>query len=870
MSDTENLDKPLLERSTRRKDRKGLYQKPRVRCLWGSGFILFWILLFLAVVVPLFHRVPSPKTLEDASKGVFIAERAMDNLYNLAKIGPKVVGSDNNENKTVNFLLGEIALIQEKVLDEYFDIEVDLQQVSGSYIHWTMVNQYQGVQNIVIRLSPKNCTSKTYLLVNSHFDSKPTSPSAGDAGQMVVIILEVLRIMSTTRQTFTHPIIFLLNGAEENPLQASHGFITQHKWAPFCKVFLNLEGGAGGGRELLFQTGPNHPWLVEYYKMHAKHPFATTVGEEIFQTGSMPSDTDFGILIKYGNLIGLDMAQSINGYTYHTKYDTYKIIPSDSVQSMGENVLSLVQALSNATELHNTEALAKGPSVFFDVMGLFFVSYSNSSGIILNYSVGIVTIILIITSLCRMAGVSRSTVHNILGRFLLILVTQSVAFVLGVTLPILMANYFDKFGLSLTYFTTRELLFGLYVCSSLLGLLLPSYVFLKLPRNRKISFGQQLQMILHAHAIVLAILVIGLTLYGLRSTYVVTWTLIFHVLALAVNLMTSFHDRDISWTGAVISFQVISFLYNNYLLYTLVRALIAMMGRFGRSTNPDLIMAAMNALGTVLATGFLVPLVNIFRRPGVMVITLSAVIGLSIWTATCTHLGFPYRPQTNVERVPYLHVRRTFYEYDGTVSKDDSGYLFNFQDRRGPAPLEGTSVNLTGLVGIAAQCEEHMMCEVPLYDHRWVKNRMNAMWLPRKELIDPPLVPKVQLISKIVLADKITVRFKFTINVTDHTSLFIQPFEYVNITNWSFPLAYIGQQTTYHVYFSHGKDSTPLSFFIELSKTNGDFNVPLFQLGVCGHFIGDKGDELSQEFAKSFPDYAVLIEWPTSYQRFIF
>jgi len=48
------------------------------------------------------------------------------------------------------------------------------------------------------------------------------------------------------------------------------------------------------------------------------------------------------------------MAQNINGYTYHTKYDTYDIIPSDSVQSMGENVLSLVRALSNATELQNT------------------------------------------------------------------------------------------------------------------------------------------------------------------------------------------------------------------------------------------------------------------------------------------------------------------------------------------------------------------------------------------------------------------------------------------------------------------------------------------------------------------------------------
>lgn len=58
---------------------------------------------------------------------------------------------------------------------------------------------------------------------------------SGDDGAMVVVMLEILRIMATSRETFTHPIVFLFNGAEENPLQASHGFITQHKWAPNCR-----------------------------------------------------------------------------------------------------------------------------------------------------------------------------------------------------------------------------------------------------------------------------------------------------------------------------------------------------------------------------------------------------------------------------------------------------------------------------------------------------------------------------------------------------------------------------------------------------------------------------------------------------------
>jgi len=214
------------------KKAKGYLQLP---WYFSGGIVLFWGLLFVAVVKPLFYRLPEPLTVEDASKGVFIAERAQANLYDFEAIGTKVVGSDGNEHKTVQFLLKELNLIKENIREDLFDMEIDLQYAYGAYVKWNLVNMYQGIQNVVVKLTPKGSTSENYVLVNSHFDSQPTSPSTGDDGHMVVSILEVLRVISSSTQSFEHPIVFLINGSEENSLQASHGFIAYHKWAKNCK-----------------------------------------------------------------------------------------------------------------------------------------------------------------------------------------------------------------------------------------------------------------------------------------------------------------------------------------------------------------------------------------------------------------------------------------------------------------------------------------------------------------------------------------------------------------------------------------------------------------------------------------------------------
>lgn len=66
-----------------------------------------------------------------------------------------------------------------------------------------------------------------YALVNS--------PGASDDAASCCVMMEVLRVLSKQEKRLRHGVIFLFNGAEETPLQAAHGFITQHEWAKDIK-----------------------------------------------------------------------------------------------------------------------------------------------------------------------------------------------------------------------------------------------------------------------------------------------------------------------------------------------------------------------------------------------------------------------------------------------------------------------------------------------------------------------------------------------------------------------------------------------------------------------------------------------------------
>ena len=264
-------------------------------------------------------------------------------------------------------------------------------------------------------------------------------------------MLEVLEVLATSSSPLKHNIIFLFNGGEENMMPASHGFITQHVWAEDIRAFINLESCGSGGRELLFQTGPGHPWLVDMYAQVAPHPFASIIGQELFQSGVIPADTDYRIFRDYGNIPGLDIAYMKNGYVYHTKYDSEDRIPAGSVQRAGDNLLAVVRHIAQSEILADTSAHSDGAVVFFDFLGLFLIHYSELVGACVNIIVVVISFWLTIDKISHSYnyGVSKTVYIRQLGYTAMIQICGSVATFVVVTL---IATLMDAFGRPMSWY----------------------------------------------------------------------------------------------------------------------------------------------------------------------------------------------------------------------------------------------------------------------------------------------------------------------------------------------------------------------------------------------------------------------------------
>ncbi|VDP09588.1 unnamed protein product [Soboliphyme baturini] len=368
---------------------------PRVEDQWSpftfkkESLILIsrrrWLLIiavFVSVFVVVTHlnnRLPRAVLAMEAGDTQFSEERARLFLTKLTALGPRTTGAMTSQHNVLEvFEQHPTGCFPLKFFDQF-------------------VNCYQNVTNIIVRIGRSSVPAPS-LLLNCHYDSFISSPGASDDGVNCAIMLDLLYIFSKVTAPLKNDIIFLFNGAEENVLEGSHGFITLHDLRHSVKAFINLEGAGASGREVLFQSGPQNYWLLQTYVKNVPYPHCSTLAQEIFQSGKFPGETDFRIFWHYGNLSGLDIAYFRNGYVYHNEFDRPEFIASGAIQRTGDNLLTLVRATLLSSCLETDCPQQTQAFVFFDLFGLFTVSYLRSTSVVFNLSLVLVVLLKLVSS----------------------------------------------------------------------------------------------------------------------------------------------------------------------------------------------------------------------------------------------------------------------------------------------------------------------------------------------------------------------------------------------------------------------------------------------------------------------------------------
>lgn len=603
---------------------------------WAASLAGVGVLLAL---VAAHDQPPAPKPASVVATQ-FSAARAWPVLAYLAdSIGYRLTGTPG-ANSAASYL--------ETTLRAIPGLEVERAETTGELALGARVTLYT-VTNILVRIPG---ASPDAVLVSAHYDSPFGSVGAADDGVAVASLVEMARALAASPR-LPHTVILNVNDGEELGLLGSHAFTT-HPWMAAVRAFVNLESAGTAGKSILFQAGPGNAWLTQAYARSVPYPYGSVVGQDIFQSGAIPSDTDFRIYRDFGGLRGLDIAMYEGGYAYHTQRDRVWNVTPGSVQQTGENALALTRALAADSLRGNTGGAA---SVYYDVMGAHMFAYTHATASMLALIAQVLAVISIVIA-ARGAGVGP-------GRVVAALLTTVVAVIAGLSAA-LAAAVIPPYvlGRSMGWYARPGpgiVAFAAITLSAMLGV----HRLVASRRARRKPDPAQVATAMWLGAYVLwAVMLAALTYAGMGSAYLALWW----TLAGAVGLLIAAAARGARWWAGLLVAVVPGLLITLQVAMLLLMLFVPVMGRLPLPVAPDLVIALLVALPTALCA--MIPLAGVqrVRRIGAAAV-VALVVGLAAlgWMAA----QFPYTP-LRPQRLTLVHQAR-----DGADSLFVSGIDWN-------------------------------------------------------------------------------------------------------------------------------------------------------------------------------------------------
>uniref|UniRef100_A0A914VXQ3 FXNA-like protease n=1 Tax=Plectus sambesii TaxID=2011161 RepID=A0A914VXQ3_9BILA len=815
-----------------------------------------WLLILVIVasvysfVVYVDNRMP--EVLPSNQYVEFSETRARTFLKTLAGFGPRPSGSVACEVKAVNLIDDKLYEIK-KVVDSIGSnrLEMDVQRPSGCFdlgflSSFTLC--YRNITNIIARFGPKSGPAPHSVLVNCHFDTLPDSPGATDDGVSCAIMLEILEVYARSKEPFENDIVLLFNGAEENFLQASHGFITNHPWRHSIRAFVNLEGAGAGGREMLFQAGPGNSWLLKTYLDNAPHPHCSILAQEIFQSGIVPSDTDFRMFRDYGRIPGLDIAYVRNGWVYHTEFDRPEFIPAGAIQRAGENTLAVVRALVKSPYLAHPGNYQEGRWVFYDIIGLFTVCYSLDLSVIINYVAVALVALKIFRNLVLKSN--RYGENYTKGDLVMALFHQLAAMIVISATGLLLVYMVKSLDLIMVWYATPEIIFPLYFLPCLMaGVATHAVISQRYYKQRDPYVIEQAHY--DSMLVIFATLLFVMTFMGWASAFLVFIHVIFPVLRDVIHaILVRCRMANERSATAILYAQLIAvlpvILFGCYGVMLVYEFFVPIMGRIGNAFNPEFMVMPISVLATFSFVLYTNNLLYISRSIWYLLKCGLALFILFIVVLLTTRLGEPYKYSPDaprLRRVIILHTKRTIYDFSGAVQKSDNGLFVQALDYRGTKDLpEHTFLQGSRVPDCSKTSDE--FCQLPYYtaihelfppeESRWVS-------LPTTPPIERPL--QLELVERSQPA-KNQVNISFWVDGgTDKTSLHVTPINGYKMVQWSLTstgLRDMADRRTYFAFICYGKYSGPWNFWVLLEHSDPNppdpKKQPSLELAVATHY----------------------------------
>ncbi|GJQ10919.1 hypothetical protein GpartN1_g2710.t1 [Galdieria partita] len=635
---------------------------------------VFKVVAFLVALIGIAYwglsHGPKPKLAENTPQHTFSSERAFSHVKALAMdIGYRVVGSRGLEQ-------GQLYIVEqlEQILNHHngasvpdiLEAVIDKQTVNGSYRiklqslgNFTFHTVYTDIENIIVRIQPKdmNLTSRKAVLVNCHVDSAVGSPGASDDAAGCGVMLELVNNIISGSLNLNRPIIFLFNGAEEPVLDGAHGFVSQHRWAKDVGVLLNLESSGSGGLVLLFRSGPKNGWLTRVFAKSVKRPHGSSVSQDFFDADLVPAETDFRVFWEDGKIPGIDLANYMNGQTYHTPRDASDRVTLETLQHMGETAYSLLLELAvNSNLMDEAEKnieMQNERVIFHDFLGVYTFIYSEYIGNTVFWLVWVISICLCISTIQSYIG-WKTFFHSLFNIWISIICAFGAALFLGYILSVSYTRamlWYHRNFIAFVIFAPLMTCVFLYLLDIQSEATLPSKKLKKdkeLPVVVKFAMQRQSEALLVSHVFMEWIVLSCLLYFRLSSVYLYAWSVVGGCLAMLLSLR---------WSSRFLCLYIPIALLKGPVFWLAASVFLPIMGRAGVDVMGDIVASIFVAL--VWIPCILIPLAPTWSRYPKFrnyCYYLSFVMTLLVMVALFVGVSHPYDGMNAPKRVVYHHM----------------------------------------------------------------------------------------------------------------------------------------------------------------------------------------------------------------------